>query len=107
VWLQSGHVAYEQGVLADVLFIVISGRMRLMHKGKPRPGVENGLHIEEEVGRGETIGAVWAVTGGVHDTTAIAVRDSELVRMSRSSFEVCSAVSLFCNLKSPCFVVMV
>ena len=33
-------------------------------------------------------GAVWAVSGGVHDTSAIAVRDTELVRMSRSAFEV-------------------
>ncbi len=46
------------------------------------------VRVEEEVGRGEAVGAVWALTGGIHDTTALCVRDSELVRMSKvSSFE--------------------
>jgi hypothetical protein len=38
-----------------------------------------------QVGRGEAVGAVWALTGGRHDTTALCVRDSEFVRMSRVS----------------------
>jgi CRP-like cAMP-binding protein len=29
-----------------------------------------------------------SITGGAHDTTAVCVRDSELVRMSRQSFEL-------------------
>jgi hypothetical protein len=29
------------------------------------------------------VGAVWALTGGYHDTTALCVRDSEFVRMSK------------------------
>ena len=37
------------------------------------------------------MGAVWAITGGCHDTTALCVRDSELVRMSKGAFEVMSA----------------
>ena len=41
------------------------------------------VRVEEEVGRGEAVGAVWALTGGIHDTTALCVRDSELVRMSK------------------------
>ena len=43
------------------------------------------VRVEEEVGRGEAVGAVWALTGGIHDTTALCVRDSELVRMSKVS----------------------
>ena len=35
------------------------------------------------MGRGEAVGAVWALTGGYHDTTALCVRDSEFVRMSK------------------------
>ncbi len=38
--------------------------------------------------RGEAVGAVWTITGGRHDTTALCVRDSELVRMSKSAFKV-------------------
>ncbi len=34
------------------------------------------------------MGAVWALTGGHHDTTALCARDSEFVRMSRGAFEV-------------------
>ena len=41
-----------------------------------------------QVGRGEAVGAVWALTGGRHDTTALCARDSEFVRMSRGAFEV-------------------
>ena len=37
-----------------------------------------------QVGRGDSLGAVWALTGGVHDTSALAIRDSELVRMSKA-----------------------
>eukprot|EP00983_Pelagomonas_calceolata_P087880 1157065-Pelagomonas_calceolata.AAC.3 len=46
------------------------------------------VHVEEEVARGEAVGAVWTITGGQHDTTALCVRDSELVRMSKSAFKV-------------------
>ena len=34
------------------------------------------------------MGAVWALTGGHHDTTALCARDTEFVRMSRGAFEV-------------------
>lgn len=57
------------------------------------------VHVEEEVARGEAVGAVWTITGGQHDTTALCVRDSELVRMSKSAFKV-RAVFIFHSL--PC-----
>ena len=41
------------------------------------------LLARPQVGRGESLGAVWALTGGTHDTSALAIRDSELVRMSK------------------------
>lgn len=44
--------------------------------------------IEEECGRGEAVGAVWTIAGGVHDTSAVCVRDTELVRMSKTAFQV-------------------
>lgn len=36
---------------------------------------------------------MWAISGGVHDTTALCTRDSELVRMSKAAFEVISRSS--------------
>ena len=41
------------------------------------------MRVEEEVGRGEAVGAVWALTAGMHDTTAHCIRDSELVRLTK------------------------
>jgi hypothetical protein len=35
------------------------------------------------VARGEALGGVWVLTGGAHDTSAVCIRDSELVRMSK------------------------
>lgn len=62
--------------------MLISGRIRLIRED---PGMRPRVRVEEEVGRGEAVGAVWALTGGIHDTTALCVRDSELVRMSKVS----------------------
>ncbi|GLI63067.1 hypothetical protein VaNZ11_005969, partial [Volvox africanus] len=93
VWLESGDVAYRQGDFAECLYVVISGRLRLLHETMHPITHARQLHLEEEVGRGEAVGAVWAITGGYHDTTALCVRDSEVVRMSRSAFRVISADS--------------
>lgn len=60
--------------------MVISGRLRLVRED---PSSRPPVRVEEEVGRGEPLGAVWALTGGMHDTTALCIRDSELVRMSK------------------------
>ena len=65
---------------ASCLYVLISGRVRLIRE---YPGMRPRVRVEEEVGRGEAVGAVWALTGGIHDTTALCVRDSELVRMSK------------------------
>jgi lysophospholipid hydrolase len=51
--------------------------------------------VKEEVGRGELVRAVWAITGGRHDTAPAACRDSELVRMSRAAFKLTAAQSPF------------
>ncbi|CAL8463928.1 g3463 [Coccomyxa elongata] len=85
VWLKAGDTAYRQGDAAESLYIIISGRLRLLRED---PAARLPLTVEEEVGRGEAVGAVWALTGGYHDTTALCVRDSEFVRMSKGAFEL-------------------
>ena len=43
--------------------MVISGRLRLLHESEhPVTGALQ-LRTEEEVGRGQAVGAVWAITG--------------------------------------------
>jgi hypothetical protein len=48
-----------------------------------RPGC-----CEPQVARGEALGGVWVLTGGAHDTSAVCIRDSELVRMSKVSLKL-------------------
>jgi CRP-like cAMP-binding protein len=84
VWTRSGDIIYQQGMAADCMYVVISGRLRLVSRSS-----HNGpVHVEEEVARGQAVGAIWAINNQSHDTSAVAVRDSELVRFSRQSFEV-------------------
>lgn len=96
VWLRSGDVIYRQGDTADALYIVISGRARLFHNGGIERGGDGGQakafpSVEDDVGRGDSCGAVWALSGGIHDTTCLCIRDLEAVRMSKTSFEIISA----------------
>ena len=91
-WYRSGEVVYRAGESAEALYIVISGRARLLYPSSTGevPG-SAGFRVEDDVGRGESMGAVWAVAGGTHDTTCLCVRDVEAVRMSKASFEVIAA----------------
>lgn len=84
-WFKAGECLYRQNELADSIFIIINGRVRLLRSMNSET-----IDSEEDLGRGESTGAVWAVTGGSHDTTALAVRDVETVKMSKSSFEILS-----------------
>lgn len=81
------RVVCRQDEPASCLYVLISGRIRLIRED---PGMRPRVRVEEEVGRGEAVGAVWALTGGIHDTTALCVRDSELVRMSKVGSGACA-----------------
>ena len=48
---------------AECLYVVISGRLRLLHEARHTVTGQLQLHTEEEVGRGEAVGAVWAISG--------------------------------------------
>ena len=108
-WFHAGAVVYRAGQPAESLYIVISGRARLLHvsttnssfaagynnnssagiNGSSVPAVD--IRIEDDVGRGDSMGAVWTVSGGRHDTTCLCARDVEAVRMSKASFELLAA----------------
>jgi len=83
VWFRAGDVLYRQGERANTLYIIINGRCRLL-----RTMTAERVISEEDVGRGDSVGAVSTVVGGAHDTTCLAVRDMETVRMSKQSFEI-------------------
>ena len=112
VWLSAGEAAYFQGEEATSMYVLISGRIRLLQDKEKnrlvgaaddvpndlttttttsRPGFGRGGGTHEERGRGETIGEAPLLAGGRYPSTAMCLRDSELVRMSRGALTLVCA----------------
>lgn len=78
-WFTAGETLFAAGSPADALYIVMSGRIRII---EDRPGPF------QELGRGECVGEMSFLTNRkTHSLTAIALRDSILVRISRKSLD--------------------
>ena len=95
------------------MYVLISGRIRLLQDKEKnrlvgaaddvpnpdlnpnnpprRPGFGRGGGTHEERGRGETIGEAPLLAGGRYPSTAMCLRDSELVRMSRGALTLVCA----------------
>jgi len=111
VWLSAGDAAFSRGAAATSLYIIISGRVRLLADSPASSSRLSYSSLDsgdagaadafsgvaaggaDEVGRGDTIGEASLLAGGRHEATAICVRDTELVRMSRAAFELITARS--------------
>src|SRR5687767_1358405 len=72
----------REGDSADCLYIVLSGRLRVTVKRS-----EGGEQAVAELGRGESVGEMALLTGGQRSATVRAVRDSQLVRLSKANFD--------------------
>ena len=81
VHLAAGDVLFRQGDVADSLYIVIHGRLQVA------AGEGQGGQILREVGPGESIGATTVLAEELHATTAYAVRDTALARLSKAAFD--------------------
>jgi predicted acylesterase/phospholipase RssA/CRP-like cAMP-binding protein len=77
--LGSGEILFRDGEPGDALYVVISGRIRVLSAGQ-----DGRAEATAEVGRGELLGEMGVLTGAVRIATAKAIRDSELVRLSRA-----------------------
>ena len=100
-WQQrhAGEVLCHQNDPTDGMYVVLSGRLRAMKKGvnNDRIGgddqlfgvtdnnLENNARIE--YGRGESFGALEVLTDAPRPTTVIAVRDTELAKISSNMFK--------------------
>lgn len=83
VHLPRGTVLCRQGEAGDCIYIVISGRLRaIKNQGGPDEKILN------DVGRGEILGEMAFLTQGVRSAMLYAIRDSELVKISRAVFEI-------------------
>lgn len=91
VELHSGQVLYRYGDQGSDLFIVASGRLHLSAPEQPTPGSLSHTSTAErfvaEVGRGESIGKVGFITSGRRTVTARAIRDSVLIKLSKTDIE--------------------
>jgi predicted acylesterase/phospholipase RssA/CRP-like cAMP-binding protein len=80
VHIAAGHVLMTQGDIADGLYIVVSGRLRLSVE---TGGFERVLH---DVGRGSIVGELALLSDRPRSATVRAQRDSDLLLLRASSF---------------------
>jgi len=76
-----GETLFEAGDRADCLYFVVHGRVRVSVQ------TDGVTRVLGEIGRGDVVGEMAPITGGVRTASVFALRDSELLRLSKSSFE--------------------
>lgn len=82
--LRGGETLFRQGDPGDDVYIVVNGRLRV---SVADAGEAGGTRVVEEAGRGQAIGEVGLLTGEVRAASVAAVRDTDLLRLSRASFD--------------------
>ena len=82
VTVERGETLMRQGDPADCMYAIVSGRLQLFSESDD--GTQRFL---AELRSGETVGEVDVMDGRPRMTTARAVRDTELVKVSRLGFE--------------------
>jgi NTE family protein/lysophospholipid hydrolase len=82
VYLKSGETLIRQGGAADCMYVLVVGRLRAWVRRSDGPEVVLG-----EVGRGEVVGEMGLLIDEPRSATIRAVRDSELLRLSRDAFD--------------------
>jgi NTE family protein len=82
VHVKSGEVLFHQGDSRQTVYIVVSGRLRVLREDELGE-----THVLGDMRRGETVGEMALITGEPRTATIVAVRDSVLVSLSRSGYE--------------------
>jgi predicted acylesterase/phospholipase RssA len=88
VALEAGEVLFREGDAGDSLYVVVAGRVRLL---AGEAGAERAIR---DLGPGELVGESALLTGEPRTATVIAVRDTELFRLSAQSAEHCLVADL-------------
>jgi predicted acylesterase/phospholipase RssA/CRP-like cAMP-binding protein len=79
--IEAGQWLFHEGDDADSLFVVMSGRLRIVVTGEGEP------RIVRELGPGVALGELSLLTGSVRSAGAQAVRDSQLLEIARPTFD--------------------
>ncbi|HKB83268.1 MAG TPA: cyclic nucleotide-binding and patatin-like phospholipase domain-containing protein [Burkholderiales bacterium] len=78
VRLHAGKTLFAAGDKGEELYFVLGGRLR---------AVAGDGRVLSEMTRGESIGEIALLTGEARTATVVAIRDSDLVRISRQAFD--------------------
>jgi len=81
--VHGGGILFRQGQEGDALYIVVSGRLRVFLERPDGQGISRTLR---EVTRGETVGELALINGEPRSATVVALRDTELGRISQETF---------------------
>lgn len=82
VTLPAGHTLFRQGMPPEAMYLVVAGTL-----GVYVTGPERERQLIALVQTGETIGEMAVVAGTPRSATAVAIRDCELLRLSRARFD--------------------
>lgn len=80
--LQRGETLFQQGETGDSMFVLLSGRVRVVDVDED--GHETVLG---ELGRGQTVGEMSMLVDGQRSATVYALRDTSLCKLSRRAFD--------------------
>lgn len=78
----SGARLFAEGDSGDDVYIVVKGRLRVV-----TTDTDGRDRVLEEVGRGAAVGELALLTGEPRAATVLAVRDSDLLRLSKAAFD--------------------
>jgi len=81
-FLAGGEVLFRAGDAGDAMYVVLSGRVRVLVERS-----DGTIEIIRELGRGESVGELALLTDKPRSATVRAIRDTELARISQSAFE--------------------
>ncbi|MBN1418272.1 MAG: cyclic nucleotide-binding domain-containing protein [Planctomycetes bacterium] len=80
--LPGGETLFRQGDPGDSLYVLLSGRLRVIAEDP-----DGDRRVLNDVGPGESVGEMALLTGDPRSATVLAVRDSQLVRISSAAWE--------------------
>ena len=79
--LNSGEILFRQGDSGDSLYLVVSGRVRIL------VSTSTGERAVGELGAGEIVGEMSVLSDEPRSATAIAARDTQLARLSKEALD--------------------
>jgi lysophospholipid hydrolase len=87
VTLMSGEILFKEGEPSDSLYIVISGRLRVFSRATD----DQSERLVADLGHGEIVGEMGLVCGEPRSATVVAIRDTNLAKLSESGLNQLAA----------------